>query len=453
MTKTEKYTKWVALSMVMANMIGTGVFTSLGYQLYGLPDGFTIFSIWLLGGIIALCGAFCYAEISTRLKESGGEYLFLSRIFHPVLGFMSGWISLVFGFAGAIAAAALAIGKYSAPVFNLPGDQGITVLGNFIPSYEIVSVLIIVALTGVHCIGVKTGGAAQNILTSIKLVLIVVFVAAPFFVGDFEPTSTALMPTEQSGSLIFSLAFASSLAWVLYAYSGWNASAYIAGNIENPRKSLPFSLIVGTLSVTVIYIVLNMIFLYVSPMENLVGKEEIGYVVAVDLFGKQIGTIFSGIFSLALISTLSAMIMAGPRVSEKIGEDYALFRKLTIKSKGGTPLIALFVQATLAILMMMFLSFAQLIQTIAICLSFFSILTVAGLFVLRSKEKSEGKKQEDVYRIPLYPILPIIFILANLWMIVSFGYESPWQVLYAFGFIAIGAFLYLGVKLTNPKNK
>src|SRR5690606_24294604 len=169
MTEEKKYTKWVALSMVMANMIGVGVFTSLGYQVLpgAIPNAFAIIVIWALGGAIALCGAFAYAEVATTLKKSGGEYLYLSRLYHPSLGFASGWISLFVGFAGAIATSGLAIGKYSAPIFGIDPESGFTVFGELVPYYKLTAIAAVIILSGVHIIGVKTGGAVQNILASI----------------------------------------------------------------------------------------------------------------------------------------------------------------------------------------------------------------------------------------------------------------------------------------------
>jgi len=172
MNTTKKYSKWVALSMVIANMIGVGVFTSLGYQVLPFPDGIpnagTIIMVWLLGGIIALCGAFAYTEIATTFKKSGGEYLFLSKIYHPAVGFTSGWISLFVGFSGAIAASAIVIGEYSAPVFGIDPNRTFSLFGEHVPVFKITSIVAIILMSAVHLRGVKTGGLVQNFLTSIK---------------------------------------------------------------------------------------------------------------------------------------------------------------------------------------------------------------------------------------------------------------------------------------------
>jgi len=264
-------------------------------------------------------------------------------------------------------------------------------------------------------------------------------------IGDFEPSSVDLSITSESFDMLFSLPFAGALVWVMYAYSGWNASAYIAGNVENPKKSLPFSLVLGTAIVTVIYVVLNTMFMYSTEFGDIMGQSDIGNVVALKLFGNDIGTIFSGIFSLAMISTMSAMIIAGPRVTEQIGEDYSTFKKLTVKTKGGTPLYAILLQALIAIILVLVSSFQGLITTIGFVLFLFSLLTVIGVFILRYRSKKQGltkQDQPDIVRTWGYPVTPIIFILATIWMIVYFVKEDPIKLLWASIAILSGLIIY-----------
>lgn len=435
--KIFKYTKLTAISVVIANMIGTGVFTSLGFQVLGLPDAFTIILLWLTGGIIALCGAFCYAEIATRLKESGGEYLYLSRIYHPALGFTSAWVSLFAGFAGAIAASALALGKYSAPLFGL---DTVTDPEQFFTPQKFVGLAALVLLSLVHITGVKSGGIVQTILTSIKIFLIAFFCIAPFFIsGSFQGVES-FAPQGNSNEFIFSMAFAGSLAWVMFAYSGWNAASYIAGNVENPRKTLPFALITGTLIVTLIYLALNIMFLATTPMSALAGKEDIGNVIALRLFGADFGTVFSGLFSLALLSTCSSMIIAGPRVLEKVGEDHHFFKALTKNSKGGTPTLAIIVQSSIAATMILFSSFKEMIEYLSLILTVFGALTIFGLFILRARDKG---KDESVFRTPLHPLPAIIFIGSAIWMVAYFAIEDPMKLAYGLLSLLPGIVIYL----------
>lgn len=433
MAAPKNYTLSVAIMLVIANMIGTGVFTSLGYQVGPLPSGFVILMLWLLGGIVALSGAFTYAEIATVLNRSGGEYLYLQKIFHPALGFLSGWMSAVVGFAGAISAVAIAIGEYATEATGLP-TQGIAIVA-------------IVGVAGIHWFGVKTGGWAQTILTSIKLSLIVFFCIAPYFVTSDNKSDIHFLPQPGDWDLVMSPGFAVSLVFVVYAYTGWNASAYIAGNLDDPKRNLPRSLIAGTLIVTAVYLGLNSMFLYTATFQELHGQNDIGNIVAQKLFGKRAGFIFSGIFSVALLSTLSAMTIAGPRVTEAMGEDYRLLRSFSTKNRFNMPYLAILAQAGWSIFLVVVSSFKEIIQYISVSLSFFSMITVFGIFFLRKQQASEPP-----FRTPLYPLPPLIFIVCTLWMIYYVAAEDMKIILYSVGTMIPGYILYLVAARTQNGN-
>jgi basic amino acid/polyamine antiporter, APA family len=431
MTEPRKYTFTVAVTLVIANMIGTGVFTSLGYQVGPLPSGFVILMLWLLGGVVALSGAFTYAEISTTLKRSGGEYYYLGKIFHPALGFVSGWMSILVGFAGAISAVAIAIGEYSGELFAIP--------------VKLTAVAAILLVSSIHWFGVKTGGHAQNILTGTKLSLILFFCLAPFFF-DSPKSGINFLPQAGDWDLITSSGFAVSLVFVVYAYTGWNASAYIAGNLENPAKNLPRSLVYGTLIVAIVYLSLNAMFLYSATFSELNGVNDIGNVVANKLFGTRAGAVFSALFSFALLSTLSAMTIAGPRVTEAMGDDFELFKNFSIKNKYGMPYVAILAQAGWSIFLVMVSSFKEIIQYISVSLSIFSMLTVIGVFFLRK----QYTLRERPYQMPFYPVLPIIFIVTTCWMIYYVMQDDLKIILYSVATMIPGLLLYLFA--TRKKN-
>jgi APA family basic amino acid/polyamine antiporter len=398
MSAPQKYTFSVAVTLVIANMIGTGVFTSLGYQVGPLPSGFVILLLWLVGGIVALSGAFTYAEIATTFRRSGGEYYYLGKIFHPALGFVSGWMSIVVGFAGAISAVAIAIGEYSNDLLGLPVKP--------------IAIGAIVTVSTIHWFGVRTGGIAQTILTGTKLTLIAFFCLAPLFMSSPE-SGINFTPQPGDWNLITSSGFAVSLVFVVYAYTGWNASAYIAGNMEDPARNLPRSLVFGTLTVVFIYLMLNGMFLYSATFSELSGQNDIGNVVANKLFGTRAGAVFSALFSFALLSTLSAMTIAGPRVTEAMGEDYTFLKSFSIKNKFGMPYIAILTQAAWSLFLVIISSFKEIIQYISVSLSIFSMLTVIGVFFLRKQYSSA----ERPFQLPFYPLLPILFIVTTCWMI------------------------------------
>lgn len=433
MREPAKYTLTVGITLVIANMIGTGVFTSLGYQVGPLPSGFVIIILWLLGGLVALSGALTYAEISTTLKRSGGEYFYLGEIFHPVAGFVSGWMSTLVGFGGAISAVALAIGSYSSVLFNLPE--------------KIVAISSIVLISFIHLFGVKAGGRIQTTLTAIKLSLILFFCLAPFFFSDNKLSGIRFLPAPGDLDLLLTPGFAVSLVFVVYAYTGWNAAAYIAGNLENPTKNLPRALLIGTCVVVGVYLALNTMFLYVGTFHELEGQNDIGNVVAVKLFGDRIGQLFSALFSIALLSTLSAMTIAGPRVTEAMGEDYPALKKLSTRNRFDMPYGAVLLQAGWSIFLVMVSSFKEIIQYISISLSIFSMLTVAGIFVLRRTHKDRP------FHLPFYPFTPIIFIVVTCWMIYYMFREDPKIILYALATMVPGAILYFSISKNDHSEK
>lgn len=431
MADQKKYTLTVGITLVIANMIGTGVFTSLGYQVGSIPSGFAILVLWAIGGVVALSGAFTYAEISTTLQKSGGEYHYLGKIFHPALGFVSGWMSLLVGFAGAISAVALAIGEYSHTLLGV--------------SNKLVAIFAIILVSTVHWFGVKTGGAVQNFLTSMKLLLILFFCIAPFFVADEIKSGISFWPQAGDSDLILSASFAVSLVFVVYAYTGWNAAAYIAGNLENPSRNLPRSLIIGTLTVTLVYLALNAMFLYSATFSELNGKNDIGNVVAYKLFGDKIGLAFSSVFSIALLSTLSAMTIAGPRVLEAMGDDYPKLKTFATTNRFDMPYLAILTQAGWAIFLVLVSSFKEIIQYISVSLSIFSMATVLGIFILRRKHSAEKR----VYSVPFYPIPPIIFTICTCWMIYYVTENDPWIILYSLATMVPGLIIYFVISKKN----
>ncbi|MBS1486410.1 MAG: amino acid permease [Bacteroidetes bacterium] len=425
MTPKSQYSLSVGITVVIANMIGTGVFTSLGYQVGPLPSGFSILFLWGLGGVVALCGAFTYAEIAARFKKSGGEYYYLGQLYHPSVGFAAGWISLLVGFAGAISAVAIAIGEYAHKLIGVP--------------VSVIAIAAIVLVTSIHWFGVKAGGLAQNILTSLKLLLILVFCVAPFIISNAPVSGNTFLPQMSDVDMIFSGGFAVSLVYVVYAYSGWNAAAYIAGNLENQEKNLPRSLILGTLVVVTSYILLNATFLRVADFHELEGKNDIGNVVAFKLFGPAIGAVFAALFSTALLSTLSAMTIAGPRVLEAMGDDYPKLKQFSATNRFEMPYIALLVQGAWSIFLVLVSDFKVIIQYISVSLSFFTLLTVAGVFIVRKKYPASS------YRMPLYPLVPIFFMAVTLWMIYFEFDKNPWVILYSVATVLSGFLIYLWV--------
>jgi APA family basic amino acid/polyamine antiporter len=399
-------TLFSATMLVIANMIGTGVFTTLGLQLAGIQSPFSILTLWVLGGVSAFCGALSYGELGAMMPRSGGEYTYLSRIYHPAVGFLSGCVSIVAGFGAPIALAAIALGHYMAAVF--PGVDKTAV-----------AVSAIVILTFVHLVDVRFGCHFQNVFTVTKVLLIVAFIASGFFVS--HPQEIALLPSQRDTEALFSPAFAVALVYVSYAYSGWNASAYIAGEIPRPERNLPISLFLGASFVSLCYILLNFIFLYTVPVSELTGRIDIGYLSAKAIFGETGSRIMTLLVCLALISTMSSMIMIGPRIAQTMGEDIGIIRAFAKRNRRGSPVRAILFQSSIAALLAITSAFNIILTYVGFTLALFDSITVLGVFVLRVKRPNLKRP----FKAWGYPVTPAVHLIVNGWMLCYLIIQRP----------------------------
>ncbi len=412
-------------AVVVANMIGTGVFTSLGFQLIQIQSPFVLLMLWIVGGVAALCGALTYAELGAALPRSGGEYNFLSRIYHPGAGFISGWVSATIGFAAPVALAAITFGSYVSSVFPAL-------------STTMLAVCLLLLLTGLHSINHRASGETQLWFTGLKILLIVVFCLSAFYLTDL-PRQSGFFPRAGDGELLTSGAFAVSLIYVNYAYTGWNAATYLTSELEEPRKYLPGILIIGTLVVMILYVALNFVFLYVAPMDAMVGKLEIGYIAAGFVFGDTGGAIMAIVLALLLVSTVSAMVLAGPRVLQVIGEDFSAFKLLSVTNKDHIPIFAILFQSLLSLLFIITSSFESILMFAGFTLGFNSFFTVAGIFVLRYRQPGLQRP----YQTWLYPLTPIIYLAITGWTLIYILLDHPVEALVGISIIGSGAVFYL----------
>ncbi len=422
-----------AISLVIANMIGTGVFTSLGFQVMNIESGFAIMMLWVVGGVLSLCGALTYGEIGSAFPESGGEYNYLSKLYHPSVGFLSGWVSVTVGFAAPVAAAATALGLYVNKIHVGVNPQ-------------VLAITIIIILTCIHSINLKLGSAIQRGFTLIKIVIIVMFVGFGLFHHPDHVTSFS--PTNTSWNEITSAAFAISLVFVTYAYSGWNAASYIAGEIKNPQKNLPKALVWGTLVVMMIYTALNFIFMYSVSVAELKGQVEVGYLSANKIFGHDLGQFMSLVIALLLVSTVSAMILAGPRVMQAMGTGMRQLSVFSTSNKNNVPYVAVIFQSVISIILVLTSSFESLITYVGFTLNLFTFLTVFGVFILRFKHK----EVQPSFKTPLYPVTPILFLLISGWILFFIFKNKTEESLYGLGTVVIGFIFYLiSEKFNNKK--
>jgi APA family basic amino acid/polyamine antiporter len=419
-----KFKPRAAAAVVVANMVGTGVFTSLGFQLMELQSGFVLLMLWAVGGLAALCGALSYAELGAALPRSGGEYNFLTEIYHPVAGFISGWVSATVGFAAPTALAALTFGSYLASV--LPALSAVWLATG-----------VIVVLTAVHCTSHRQSGSTQSLLTLLKIGLIVGFSAAALLL-EANPQPIAFSPAAGDGGLLLSGAFAVSLIYVNYAFSGWNAATYISGELDNPQRHLPIILVTSTALVALAYLLLNYVFLSVAPVEALRGKVEIGYVAAQYVFGSAAADIMGTTLALLLISTVSAMILAGPRVLHAIGEDFTLFRALGAVNADGVPVRAILLQALISLLFLWTSSFDTILVLAGATMALNTFFAVLGVFVLRWTRPDLPRP----YRTWLYPLPPLVFLLITGWTLIYTTLQRPVEAWLCLGVVVSGAAFY-----------
>lgn len=395
-----------ASAFVIANMIGTGVFTSLGFQLLDTTNFVSILLLWLVGGVIALCGALVYGELGAAMPRSGGEYHYLREIYHPILGFMSGWASLIVGFSAPVALACMALSTY---------------LSNVFPSLNplLTALVMLTGVTLVHSYDVKVGGAVQRFFTLFKVIVIIGFIICGFCLPS-RMQDVSVSFSSFTFDEVFSSGFAVALVWVYYAYSGWNASAYMANEIRDPQRTIPRSLFISTLIVAVLYVLLNAVFMLSTPVDAMKGQVQVGLIAAQQIFGVGAGNMMGLLIALLLISSISSMVFLGPRVSQVMGEDTYILRALSRRSAKGTPYVAIWVQYALSFALIITNSFELVTKYTGITLSFFAMLTVAGVFVHRHRYPDAPRP----YRTWGYPVVPCIFISLILWSIFYLVYED-----------------------------
>ena len=388
-----------AISLVVSSMIGTGVFTSLGYQLLDIQSGFSIIMLWFIGGVISLFGALSYSELASALPRSGGEYYLLSRILHPSIGLSAGIISATVGFSAPAVLAAIALANYLKPIFvNV--------------NVSILAATVIILLNILHSFSLGVGKSFQVWSTLLKLFTMILFIFAGIFFSDKQDISFS--PRIEDLKIVLSPEFAVNLVWVSYAYAGWNSSVYVVGEIVKPNKNIFKSILIGTLLVAAFYVMLNYVFLVVSPIESLKGEIEIGYISSVILFGEKSAKLISILIGLLLLSTVSSYVYVGPRIIQAIGEDYDKLSFLSKINQNGVPFNAFIIQLVISLGFILSSTFEEVVLYTGIILIITNSLTVCSLIYLRLKEPDLNRP----YKVWGYPFIPFIFIILNSWILV-----------------------------------
>ena len=422
---------WSAAFLVVANMIGAGVFATSGLSFFDLGDRQYVMLAWLVGGAIATCGAISYGQLSQRIAESGGEYLFLSRLVHPAVGFVAGWVSLLAGFTGAIAFAAVTFEIYAVPNSIRP---------EWLPPGTI-GVATIVFFGVVHSTALKTGVAMQNMVVVIKLVLLTGFIAFAFssYPSDWEGMQIQTAPEPFS---IYT--FASALVWISLSYSGFNAAVYITGEVENPKQNVPRALLLGTLITSVLYFALNFIFLYAAEPESIRGVKDVAAVAAQAIGGTGLATLIRVIVSVALLSSVSSMVLAGPRVYAKMAED-GVFPKLFDASSAAqqsVPVAAIWLQVVFAATVTYFSTLKSLLDYLSFTLSVSAALTVACVLWSKRADDTIGHRV-------LFNSIATIYIVATILLAVLSASGNLNQLIGFAITVGSGLALYFAVKVIS----
>ena len=411
-------------------MIGTGVFTALGFQAMSLHSGAALLSLWVIGGLVALCGALAYAELGTMFPHCGGEYVYLGRTWHPLAGFLGGWVSMTVGFAAPIALAGIAFGRYISVIVPLP------------PLAASLIVLGVVAL--VHLAGLHAAKRFQVLITGTQLLLIGAFIAAGLRFAPAVPISMGL--DAAAWREIISPSFAVSLVYVSYAFTGWNAAGYIAGEIIAPQRTIPRALVSGTALVTALYVLLNWSFLRTVALEDLAGRVEVGALSANAMFGRTGGVVMSAIIATVLIATISAMVLGGSRVTQAVMADFPRWRFLGRRADNGVPRNAILVQVVLIVALLLTNSFEKVLLYAGFTLNLMSLLTVLGMMRLRRRLPQLARP----YRAWGFPYTMLVYVALSLWTLGTLLRERPLESISGLGTLVIGMLVWWWAQRGSP---
>ena len=401
-----------ATALVIANMIGAGIFTTTGFQAADLGHPLFIFVLWIVGGILALLGALCYAELGAMMPQAGAEYVYLKETYGPAIGFMSAFVSLVAGFSAAIAAATKSFVIYLGQF--LPFLAADPTLGGTVAVSDLIAVGLVWLLLAIHLRAVQSGTGFNDFMTVFKVAGIVAILLAAASIGRGSISNlVTVSPSFQEMSRTDTLAaFGTSLIFVMFCYSGWNAAAYVAGEMEDPQRDLPRSLISGTAIVLLLYLGLNAVYFYGASVDELAGQVEVGLVSSRTLFGNWGVSLVTVVLCASILASASAMTLAGPRVYYALGKDFTTFSLLSRTRRTGAPAIALIVQGVVTTIIILSGRVDQIQQYAGFTLTLFASLAVSCVIVLRIRRPDLKRP----FRAWGYPVSPLLFLAVSGWM-------------------------------------
>ena len=437
-------------AIVVSNVIGSGIFFVPMLVALAVSSGTAMLGVWVFGGVLAFAGAMAYAELATLRPHAGGEYVYLRDAYGPLAAFMTGWTSFVAGFSGAIAATSVGlaafIGRFvpaaadTTPLLTIP----LPLVPLVVSKQAIVAILAIVMLSFVHFH--SNGRVVHNLLASAKVSLLLVFIAIGL--GWGSGSFSNITATHEVASPL--TGWISALVPVMFAYSGWNAAAYVAEEIKNPSRNLPLALGLGTLGVIAIYLALNVLYLYAMPVADIGALLQKGGtltdVVAEKLFGFVAGNVLAIFTIVSMAASISAMVLAGPRVYFAMARDHVFLESAArVHPKYRTPILAITAQAVWASILVLCGNLSQLVSYTGFAVVLFAGVAVMSVFVLRRREPNA----ERPFKALGYPLAPGFFVVASAWMVIAEIMRVPETTLAGLAVIAAGVpayFLFAATK-------
>jgi APA family basic amino acid/polyamine antiporter len=432
------------IMLISGDMIGIGIFVTTGVIAETLPTPGGVLLVWVLGGLLALAGALSCAELSASLPYAGGDYIYIREAYGKLVGFLSGWSSFLVTFSGAIAFLAVGFNGFMSFFFPVLGSKEV-IFSLSVPGFPInvtvgtlFSMIVVLLISGLHCLGVRLGTATQNILTTLKIgsLLGIILLGLLFGKGDTAHFSP-FFDWEKIGN--FSV-FAAAFIPAIFAYSGWNAVIYIGGEVKNPERNLPRALLWANLIVIALYLAVNVVYIYAVPVTEMKGALRVSEVATTALFGHQTSAWITAIITVSILGALNVVTMIGPRIYYAMARDGVFFKRLArVHPAFGTPTSAILLQAIWACLLILTGTFGTLFTYVSVIITLFSALTVGSVMVLRWKRPDLKRP----YKLWGYPIVPILFILAHLWIVWGSVVEKPRDSLIGVFIVALGIPAYL----------
>jgi len=433
-----------SVMLISGDVIGVGIFVTTGFVAATFPSPGGVLLIWLLGGLLAMAGALSCAELSASLPYAGGDYIYIREAYGKVVGFLSGWSSFLVTFSGSIAAIAVALASFASslfPVLGLDrllfsaqvGGHPITVSAGTV--FSIVAVLI---LSGIHYVGVRQGVWVQNVLTVLKIGSLLGIIIFGALVG--KGSVEHFVPFFDVSKITGLSAFGAAFIPVIFAYAGWNAVIYLAGEVRDPEKNLPRALVWANSLVIVLYLAVNVIYIYGVPVTQMKGALRVSEVATTALFGTQTSAWITAIITVSVLGALNAVIMIGPRIYYAMAQDGVFFGALArVHPRFNTPSNAIILQALWSCVLILTGTFYTLFTYVSVIISLFSALTVGAVIVLRFKRPDLRRP----YKTWGYPSMPIFFILVSLWIAWGSLVSKPWESLGGVFIVALGIPAYL----------